>query len=257
MKVLVTGANGYIGKTIVQNLKAEYEITGITRQEVDLSNANQVIEYFKNKYFDVVIHCAVIGGSRLKKDDWSASDYNLLMYYNLLNCRSSYHKLIHFGSGAELAAKETPYGHSKAVINRSILNQPHFYNIRIFAVFDENELSTRFIKSSLINYINKKPIVIHNNKSMDFFYMKDLISLVKYYIDNDDLPKQIDCSYEESKHLLYIATFINSLSNHSVDIKIQSPEIHNGYIGQYTKLPIKYIGLDKAISEVYKKLITR
>lgn len=255
MKILVTGANGYIGRSIVQNLKEEYDITSITRQDVDLSDVKQVLEYFSDKYFDVVIHCAVVGGSRLKKDDWSVSDYNLLMYYNLLNCRSSYHKLIHFGSGAEFNAKFTPYGHSKSVINQSILNQPGFYNIRIFAVFDENELDTRFIKANLINYINKKPIVIHNNKSMDFFYMKDLISLVKYYIDNEDLPKQIDCTYEESRHLLSIATYINTLSNYSVDIDIQSQKIHDGYFGQYTKLPIKYIGLDKGIFQVYKKLI--
>jgi nucleoside-diphosphate-sugar epimerase len=257
MKILVTGANGYIGKSIVQNLKDQYDVIGITRQDVDLSDTNHVLEYFKDKYFDVVIHCAVVGGSRLKKDDPSVFDQNILMYYNLIKCRSSYGKFIHFGSGAEFYAKQTPYGYSKFIINQAILNQPGFYNIRIFAVFDENELDTRFIKANLINYINKKPIVIHNNKSMDFFYMKDLISLVKYYIDNEDLPKQIDCTYEESKHLLYIATYINTLSNYSVDIDIQSPEIHNGYIGQYTKLPIKYIGLDRGIFEVYKKLIKK
>lgn len=257
MKVLVTGANGYIGKSIVKSLKEQYDVTGITRQEVDLSDANQVLEYFKDKYFDVVIHCAVVGGSRLKKDDWSVFDYNLLMYYNLLDCRSSYHKLIHFGSGAEFNAKFTPYGYSKSVINQSILNQPDFYNIRIFAVFDENELDTRFIKANLINYINKKPIVIHNNKSMDFFYMKDLISLIKYYINNENPPKQIDCSYKETKHLLYIATFINTLSNYSVDIDVKFPEIAEGYFGQHTELPIKYIELDKGIFEVYKKMITK
>lgn len=257
MKVLVTGANGYVGKSVVQNLSNDYDVTGITRQDVDLSDVKQILEYFSDKYFDVVIHCAVVGGSRLKKDDPSVFDQNVLMYYNLIKCRSCYGKFIHFGSGAELYGKQSPYGYSKFIINQAILNEPRFYNIRIFAVFDENELDTRFIKANLINYINKKPIVIHNNKSMDFFYMKDLISLVKYYIDNEDLPKQIDCTYEESRHLLSIATYINTLSNYSVDIDIQSQKIHDGYFGQYTKLPIKYIGLEKGIFQVYKKLITK
>lgn len=254
MKVLVTGANGYIGKSIVHNLKEEYDVTGITRQDVDLSDVKQVLEYFRDKHFDVVIHCAVVGGSRLKKDDPSVFDQNVLMYYNLVKCRSSYGKFIHFGSGAELYAKQTPYGYSKFIINQAILNEPGFYNIRIFAVFDENELETRFIKANIINYINKKPIVIHNNKSMDFFYMKDLITLVRYYIDNQDLPKQIDCSYEECKHLLYIATLINTLSNYSVDIIMESQEIYPGYFGQHTKLPIKYIGLEKGIQLLYNKI---
>lgn len=255
MKVLVTGANGYVARSIIDNLKGDYDVTSISRQEVDLSNGEKVFQYFKDKYFDVVIHCAVVGGSRLKQDDWWVSDYNLIMYYNLLNCRGSYHKLIHFGSGAELYARETPYGYSKSVIRQSILNQQDFYNLRIFAVFDENELNTRFIKASINNYINNKPIVIHQNKVMDFFYMKDLITLVKYYINSDtDLPKQTDCSYYNTRDLYEIATIINSLSNYSVPINVEVGGLANGYCGAYTPLPIEYIGLEKGILEVYSKL---
>ena len=68
MKILITGTDGYIGKSLCYGLK-DYNITGINRKICDLTDSKQVNEFFKDKYFDVVIHCAASGGSRLKKDD--------------------------------------------------------------------------------------------------------------------------------------------------------------------------------------------
>ena len=120
MKILITGANGYIGKSLTNALKDEHEITPLTRQTVDLTNSDQVKEYFQNKYFDVVIHCAIEGGYRLEKDGPEVIDSNLKMYYNLLDNKDHFNKLFHFGSGAE--KQDTFYGLSKKVINESIQN---------------------------------------------------------------------------------------------------------------------------------------
>ena len=68
-KILITGANGYIGKTLNNAFKDKYDITLLTRQTVDLYNFDQVKEFFKDKHFDVVIHCAIKGGGRLDLDD--------------------------------------------------------------------------------------------------------------------------------------------------------------------------------------------
>jgi dTDP-4-dehydrorhamnose reductase len=62
MKILITGANGYVGKSLYAALKDKYKITTLTRKELDLNNSSQVNDFFKNKYFDVVLHCAVKGG---------------------------------------------------------------------------------------------------------------------------------------------------------------------------------------------------
>ena len=40
--------------------------------------------------FDVIFHCAIIGGSRLKTDSYFEMDCNLKMYYNLHQLHSSY-----------------------------------------------------------------------------------------------------------------------------------------------------------------------
>lgn len=253
MKILLTGSNGYIGKSLNTFLQKKYNITAITRQDVDLTNRNAIAEWFKNKTFDVIIHAAAVGGNRLIADTSSVLDQNLEMYYNLLKHKDKFNKLLHFGSGAELYSKHTPYGLSKAAIATSIKDINNFYSIRIFAVFDENEEQRRFIKNSLTCYKNKAPIIINQNKKMDFFYMKDLLNLVSYYIENNNLPKTIDCTYSETKSLLQIANFINELDNHKVDILIKNPEPGSKYCGLYNPL-IELYGLEQGILDVYKKL---
>lgn len=255
LKILITGKTGYIAKSIYSYLKSKYEVITVGRTDFDLTDSQATLEYFSDKYFDVVIHCAVSGGSRLKQETWGDLDDNLKMYYNLLNCKNKFSKLIHFGSGAETNAPETPYGLSKRVIANSISEQDNFYNIRIFGVFDENELDTRFIKANIKRYINKESIIIHQDKYMDFFYMKDLVSLVEFYILNKDLDKQIDCSYITVYKLSDIANMINQLSDYKADIIIENKEINKSYIGTFNGLVLSnFVGLNQGIIEVFNKL---
>ena len=251
--LLITGGDGYIAKSLYNSLKNSYEITTLTRNNFDLNHFKVLDSYLKHKYFDVVIHCAVSGGSRLREDTTSDMDNNLQMYYNLLNCKDRFGKLIHFGSGAEITQPESPYGLSKRVISKSISEQENFYNIRIFAVFDENELDTRFIKGNIQRYINKEQIIIHQDKFMDFFYMKDLVSLVDYYIQNENPPKEIDCSYSESHSLFNIANMINNLDTHKVHITFNQNEMGEKYCGN-SNILLNYIGLEEGIKQVYNKL---
>ena len=252
-RILITGGNGYIAKSLYNVIKDKYEITSITRQDFDLTDQFETSKYFSNKFFDVIIHCAVSGGNRLESDSWEVMDNNLKMYYNLLNCKNKFGKLIHFGSGAETNTPESPYGLSKRVITNSISEIDNFYNIKIFGVFDENELNTRFIKGNIKRYINKEPMIIHYDKFMDFFYMKDLISLVDYYIINNNLPKQIDCSYTGLYKLSEIANIINDLDDHKVDIQIKKEGMTMSYYGIANVL-LEYTGLKQGIKEVYNKL---
>jgi UDP-glucose 4-epimerase len=254
MRILITGANGYIGKTLHNALRDTHYVTAITRDSFDLTDTIAMSKFFESKHhFDVVLHCAVVGGSRLVEDKWNVLDKNLTMYYNLLQFRRHYTKLIHFGSGAEIYTPEEPYGYSKKVIAKSILNQDNFYNIKIFGVFDENELNTRFIKNNIKRYINKESILIHQNKQMDFFYMEDLVKLIKHYINEKHLPKNIDCSYSQKYSLLNIANIINNLSDYKVPIKQLVSPSNISYIGE-TYIDLSYIGLEQGIINVYNKL---
>jgi len=242
MKILVTGSNGYIAKSIINTFSNKYDIISLSRHNF----------FKKHNFFDVIIHTAIVGGNRLIPETDVVIDKNLKMYYNLLEHQDKYNKFISFGSGAELYQTNTPYGLSKKVIHESMLGKQNFYNIRIFGLFDENELQTRFIKSNIIRYIKKEPIQIYENKLMDFFYMKDFLSIIDYYLNNNILKKVVNCSYKEKYNLLEIANIINNLEKYKVDI-IDSNIKSNDYIGEYN-CDIPYIGLLQGIKNVYKKV---
>lgn len=252
MKILITGGNGYIGRSLHSYLYSKHDVTIVGRQDFDLTNPYETIKFFSDKSFDVVIHTAVVGGRRDKQEDSSVIDQNLKMYYNLLDVKHRYTKFITFGSGAEQKST-TPYGLSKFIINQSLKDKPNFYNLRIFGVFDENELATRFIKANIKRYINKEAIQVFEDKMMDFIYMKDLITLLEHYINNDDLPKEIDCMYLGNKSYLYdIAKIINKLDDY--EVPILCGKIASSYIGYYHPLNLDFIGLENGIKEVYEIL---
>jgi nucleoside-diphosphate-sugar epimerase len=252
--ILLTGGNGYIASALYEGLHQSYNITRICRTDFDLTAYKVTKDWFSGKRFDVVIHTAITGGSRLHKEDMFVVDSNLRMYYNLLDNHDCFDRFINIGSGAELYQIHTPYGLSKHVIRNSLLEKEHYYNIRIFAVFDENELDTRFIKNNINKYIKKEPLSVHVNKRMDFFYMQDFVRVIKYYIEEKKPPKEFNCTYENSYYLKEIADKINLLSDYTVDINLGAYEYQGDYIGTVTPINIKFIGLDAGIRHTYKLL---
>ncbi len=80
MKILITGATGFIGGNIMTYLSDNFEVYGTTRQtqsssqyiKADLLNLNEDIKFAKD--FDVVIHCASILAT-----EENHKDFNLLL----------------------------------------------------------------------------------------------------------------------------------------------------------------------------------
>jgi dTDP-4-dehydrorhamnose reductase len=252
--VLITGGNGYIAKSIYNQLKTKYQITTVTRSNFDLTNYYQTCEWFHEREYDVVIHTAITGGNRLVPETPKVVQDNIAMYNNLYANKHQFKKFISFGSGAEIFAPDSYYGASKITNSPFYSKNSGFYNLRVFATFDENELNTRFIKANIRRYINKEPIVVHTDKIMDFFYMKDLIELVDYYIQEESLHKTINCSYKQKFTLTNIADFINELDSYRVPIIIDNKNKLEFYCGESHYMPIKTIGLQSGIYNVYKML---
>ena len=271
MRILVTGANGFVGRNLAAAL-TEHEVTKLTRQIVDLTNRKAVDEYFKDKSFDVVLHCAMVGGRRYLSDGSEVLYKNLAMFYNLLAHQDKFGKIINFGSGAELDRTQDIdlsnfyykdaypldyYGMAKNIIARLIENEDKCFSFRLFNVFGADEESARFIRANIQRYIDKEPIIIHQDKIMDFFYIDDLVTLVKFYLDKNYIPEEINAVYKDKYTLGGIATMINNLSNYEVDIIVEQEGLSKHYVGKNTrldllKLPLK--GLAIGIKETYNKL---
>lgn len=64
MKILVTGANGFIGSAITNNFSSKYDITSTSKRESSKKNfikinlENEYTNQLKKNKFDIIIHCA-------------------------------------------------------------------------------------------------------------------------------------------------------------------------------------------------------
>jgi len=61
MRILVTGKNGQLGKSIhkaVANNEQTNEFVFVGREELDLSDRNNITHYFEGNVFDIIINCA-------------------------------------------------------------------------------------------------------------------------------------------------------------------------------------------------------
>lgn len=189
MKVCVLGSNGFIGK----NLLRDMDWVSVTRRELDLMDQYAVEKYFNEHKYDVVIHCAVVGGSRLKKDEGDVIYKNILMFENVIRVFNG--KLIYFSSGATLRGNPPtdPYGLSKWSIDRRIENIPNAYSLRIWGCYGPGELQTRF------SAICKRDghVIIEKDKYFDFIDIEDVRKIVGEYVRDERSEKEYNLVYKE------------------------------------------------------------
>lgn len=260
-KILITGKSGYIARALQLALKDDYEITAIGRADFDLADMDTTDVWFGQRFFDVVIHTASIVPNNRTPDTGIKGvtmDTNFTLFHNIHRNRHRFNRLILFGSGAEFQTPQSEYGKCKEIISRFVDTEPTYFNLRIYGVFDENELPTRFIKANIQRCLNNDDLRITEEKRMDFFYMPDLIALVRFYIEGIAPQKHIDCCYEVHPALCEIAQVIKTLGGQPVRIMTQVGS--NGrfrgsdYIGTYSPLPFEPCGLWRGIDEVFQKL---
>jgi hypothetical protein len=68
------------------------------------------------------------------------------------------------------------------------------------------------------------------------------------------LWNEIDCVYYEKTKLTDIANTINTLSNYKVRVELEKPTQGESYTGFWRGLPIKLVGLEQGIKNVYNNL---
>jgi nucleoside-diphosphate-sugar epimerase len=188
-KVCVLGAGGFVGK----NLLRDTNWVGLTRHDVDLTDQKAVEKYFSEHEYDVVIHCAVIGGSRLKQDDGDVTHKNILMFENVVRVFKG--KLLYFSSGAALRGTPPtdPYGLSKWLIDRRIETIPGAHSLRIWGCYGSGEIPTRF--SAVCK--REGHVIIGQDRYFDFIDVEDVRKIVVEYVNGVRHEKECDLVYPE------------------------------------------------------------
>jgi len=187
---VVLGSRGFIGK----NLLRDTDWVGVTHQELDLTDPRAVEEYFRDHEYDVVIHCAVIGGSRLRPDDGEVFYKNLLMFENVASVFKG--KLLYFSSGAALRGNppSDPYGMSKWLIDRRIETLPNTYSLRIWGCYGPGNCQRDSVRCVSV----RDTSLLIKTDNFDFIDIEDVKKIVCEYVTSKwSMPKICNLVYKE------------------------------------------------------------
>ena len=155
----------------------DYDFTATTHQELDLTDTSKVDNFFKDKYFDAVIHTACIGGRRNQPDSEIDALENIVMFENLLINRHHFSIFINIGSGTEIKPI-TFYGAAKSQIANYIEKLDKMYNLRCWGVWGKYEAEDRFP-----TYCQTHDTVEIEEKLMRYIHVDDLIRKIEWIIE--------------------------------------------------------------------------
>jgi nucleoside-diphosphate-sugar epimerase len=199
MRVCVLGAKGFIGRNLVRDLNAQ----GYGHEDLDLMNTASVDSFFNTHAFDVVVHCAAVGGSRLKVDDSDVFFKNVKIFENVARHADKFKRLVWFSSGAAVHAPESPYGFSKVVCEKLARLIPNCQVFRIFGCYGIDEPPTRFISSCIRGLTH-----IEENRYFDFFWVGDIHKVITNFTVCDG--KVRDLVYKTKWKLFDVAKMNNA-----------------------------------------------
>lgn len=279
MNFLITGGNGFLARELTDFLKNDgHLVLSPPRESLDVCDFKQVDNFFLNHPIDVVIHTAIKGGKRFRKDLPSDVFDNLIMFNNLARYSHQFKLMINVCSGAafdrtksilfigeKALFERNPkdyYGLSKNLIAKRIVNlNSNIVNLRLFGCFGKKEKETRLFKSTITNLNAGKPVILHQDKLMDYFYVGDLYRVVCHYVQNyDSLPfKDVNLCYSTKKTLKEMIFLIKNLTGTAADVIIEKKEMGLSYTGSSEKLNsfnLPLVGLERGIKEMLENYET-
>ena len=241
-KILVTGGNGFIARSLVEKLKNDdrYHVCSFNRESLDLLDARKVLDVIKEHKFDIVIHTATYDAAPRfsTKDPKQVLEQNIRMFFNIARCSQYFGKMLYFGSGAEFGRENwvpkmtegyfdsfvptDQYGFSKYVMSKHAEKSENIYNLRIFGVFGEfDDWRYRFISNACCKAVFDLPVVIKQNSLFDFLYIDDLIRATEWFMENKPKKHVYNICSGLAREWKTIAEEIIDISGKNLDIDLK------------------------------------
>jgi nucleoside-diphosphate-sugar epimerase len=233
MKILLTGASGYIGKAFYRKFKKKHELIAPAREELDLTRVQDVIKYIKGA--DAVVHTARAKGANAAAED-------LIMFKNLQNACSMYKipKLIVLGSADEYdlsgdvaMAKEEDAGqtlaHSDAAHVKNTITQlarsDRFTTVlRFFEVIGKNSASG-FLTDTIRAAAEGKDLAESTNRAFSVTYLLDVLRIIELFCVNDFPKGEYNCVPKKPYTKQSVLRVLYALSERTVTVKMTEKKV--------------------------------
>ena len=230
MKILITGATGFLGRNLQPILKESHEVYGIGSEFYDLRNQQRCDKLLEDVDPDVVIHTAgTVGGIGANKENPGKFMYeNLIMGTNLIHSSHTHgiKKFVLLGTVCSYPKftpvpfqeselwngypEETnaPYGIAKKTLMKLIetyheqygFNGVNLLPVNMYGPHDHFNLTSGHVIPALILKVKD---AIHNNEksitlwgtgqaSREFLYVEDCAEAIRLAVEKDVPPDPIN-----------------------------------------------------------------
>lgn len=273
--ILITGAgpHGVTGNRLKDLLKTEYNILNPGSKELDLRDSNAVGEYFSTHKIDYVIHSAVVYPS--KESQYSETDENLRMFYNLKENSHLVEKMFYLGSGAEYGKQrdivnvveeqigevlpDDTYGLFKYKMNEEARRSGNIYNIRLFGTINPNESYKKNLISNLFaKAVKGLPLTLNRNCRFSFVDIDDVAGFIKFGIENELAFH--DYNFKGGDYYLSeIADEICRIAHRPEGVRFLQEGLNKEYTGDDSRARAVYpvrTGLSQSLRKVYDRILS-
>ena len=269
IRVLITGSNGFVGKSLKKYLKNKLELNVLhdDRSKFDLSKKKFFKKLLENSKPNIVIHLAsrTVSGSKSEKEDKLQLKNTLKPIQNLIECikpLKNVYKIIFAGTIEEYGEAKSPYKEYNGAkpitsygkfklrcfnfVKKNLAKSKIKYIwLRPSLMFGPNDNKGRFLGSILYSAKEKKITTINLDKQIrDYLFVEDFNRFVYLNLIKKDFPKLnlLNITNQNWVSLKLVMSILSKISNNKIKkyLKIQNKKDHSKLINSGNLLKKKY-----------------